>query len=140
MAEMITVERKRLERHLQNLEDADVYNNMSYIITAQETIREILDPTPTMTTEDWQRVIDEKFLVHASRGMFYIPVNEPATHLESAQKKVVREKGLRQPHFKGHPHPEGKALVEVYYDCDNTPYRMCADAVFWTSVTEYICL
>jgi len=133
MKEMITVERKKLEELQRVME-------VGYVtLAAERTLEEILNPT--MTKADWQRVMDEKFLVQASSGMFYIPVNESATHLELAQKKVVREKGLRQPHFKGHPHPEGKVLVVVYVNYNNyIPERLYADNVIWEKVTEYIVL
>jgi len=54
--------------------------------------------------------------------------------------KIVREKGIRQPHFQGHPHPKGKVLVEAYHDDMDTPGRVYASNVGWKSVTEYIVL
>jgi len=139
MKEMITVEREKLERHLQNLEDADVYNNQSYIIAAQETIRKILNPTPTMKKADWQRVIDEKFYVRYVVGGAAIFLIDDKR--DTGEVEVVREKGLRQPHFKGHPHPDGDDEVLVIFN-DKTKYHGEGgdECISWDDVREYICL
>jgi len=141
MAEMITVEREKLMLIGQLLFAPSNAREQK----ALSAIKEILNTTPTMTQADWNRVLDERFYVCTFGNNPKIKLLPPICATLDGEKvsetyEVVREKGLRQPHFKGHPHPEGKVLVEVYYDCDNTPYRMCADAVFWTSVTEYILL
>jgi len=139
MAEMITVEREKLEELLVHmLRKADCANDAVYT----EKFIAILDPTPTMSEADWQRVIDDGFYVRDKFDLEFIwkAVQDDLKRGLSDIIKVVREKGIRQPHFKGHPHPEGRQLVEVYYDDNNTPGRMYAGNVLWKSVTEYIVL
>jgi len=139
--ETITVEREKLiliENLLFSPENARESRALS-------TIKEILNPTPTMTTmttEDWQRVLDEGFYVRTFGDYPKIKLLPPICATLDGEEvsetyEVAREKGLRQPHFQGHSHPEGKVLVEVYYD-DNTQDRMYADDVVWNCVTEYI--
>jgi len=140
--ETITVERKKLEELLADMtRTANCRNDTVYI----ERFHAVLNSTPVMTKADWQRVISEKFYLHGSVGCL---LNTDGIHLTAENLiadplKIVREKGIRQPHFKGHPHPEGKVLVEVYryseYN-DNVPERLYAENVVWYYITEYIVL
>jgi len=123
MKEMITVEREKL----------------MLIETLLFAIKEILNPTPTMTKADWQRVIDEGFYVRYvvdGGAMFLIDDNRDISELE-----LVREKGLRQIHIKGHPHPEGDDEVLVIFN-DKTKYHGEGgdECISWDDVREYICL
>jgi len=123
MKEMITVEREKLMQ----------------IETLLFAIKEILTPTPAMTTEDWQRVIDEGFYVRYvvdGVAMFLIDDNRDISDIE-----LVREKGLRQIHIKGHSHPEGDDEVLVIFN-DKTKYHGegSDECISWDDVREYICL
>jgi len=146
MAEMITVERAKLESLLEDLD-----KGFDIVLTdAAEVVSGMLSRVPTMTIEDWQRVIDEKFYVRLKnvtgvhllhkKGAIYSAARQ---YCDVAMVELVSEKGLRQIHIKGHPHPEGKVLVEVYrYSAchDNVPERLYAENVVWNHITEYIVL
>jgi len=105
---------------------------------ANDMLEEILNPTPTMTTEDWNKVRDEEFYVRTVGNQSGIRLL-PQMCSNYNNYKVVREKGLRQPHLKGHPHPEGNARLEVKnFNCEYRP--MLALEVDWDNVREYIVL
>jgi len=142
MAEMIKVERKKLEELLVHMmRTANCKHDTVYI----ENFHAILNPTPTMTTEDWQRVIDEEFYVITPRAsdLPILPHNQPisASQLVNSDWEVLRRVGHRQPHFKGHPHPEGNTVV-IVKDLYSSPY----DTIYanslnnWDDVREYIVL
>jgi len=131
--EMITVERKKLE---------EIKAFVSPYDTARQLLDAILNPTPTMTKADWQRVIDEGFYV----------TNEMVSSIIKASNildvksllcgyGIAREKGLRQIHIKGHPHPDGDDEVLVIFN-DKTKYHGAASdgCISWDDVREYIVL
>jgi len=118
--ETITVERKKLEE-------------------IKEFVDAILNPAPTMTKADWQRVIDEGFYIRYEADTCLFPLNDMDDVDDTAI--VVREKGLRQPHFKGHPHPDGNTAVIVKDSCSSLYYaRDTSGSNSWDDVEEYIVL
>ena len=132
MSDKIEVERKTLEKLLE----------MGGTIKAASIIKELLNTTPTMTEADWKRVVDEGFYV---KEVGRITCNNPLIpesiySLIAGGYEVAREKGLRQPHFKGHPHPEGDTRIFVY-TADYPKGVLCfARNVFWGDAKEYIIL
>jgi len=143
---MIKIDRKKLEeiRDYISWEEPDRQG-----IDLCEYLELLINPAPEMTEADWQRIIDENFLIRLDNGT-YSPLHWKAPYELSFQPAygykmskvpdIVREKGIRQPHFQGHPHPEGKVLVEVYNRHNRTPERMYADKIDWGVVAEYILL
>jgi len=97
-----------------------------------------------MARDEWERVAEGKFLVteHFSGKITYLTPemaeNESAVYLTS-RYEVVREVGIRQPHFIGAKHPEGEADVVVVGDSGEWSL-MVADDVTWDNVEEYIVL
>jgi len=130
MKEMIPVERKKLEK---------IKAFVSQYDTARQLLDTILNPTPTMTKADWQRVIDEKFYVRYVVGGAAIFLIDDKR--DTGEVEVVREKGLRQPHFKGHPHPEGSTeLFIMNHGYDYGSHKVQAKHRRWDDVREYIVL
>jgi len=130
--ETITVERKKLE---------EIKAFVSPYDTARQLLDAILNPTPTMTKADWQRVIDEGFYIRYEADTCLFPLNDMDDVDDTTT--VVREKGLRQPHFKGHPHPEGDGQVVVKYHREiKKPclWYYAYDVDEWDNVREYIVL
>jgi len=62
--------------------------------------------------ERWQRVVDEGFLVENvnNPGKYFILEN---TDGNLSELQIVRKIGIRQPHFKGQPHPTGHLKLFV---------------------------
>jgi len=136
MKEMIPVEREKLKELLAHMmRKANCKNDTVYI----EKFLTILNPIPTLTKENWQRVIDEKFYVRYVVGgaaIFLIDDKRDTDEVE-----VIREKGLRQPHFQGHPHPEGDISLVVYHWSGGYTSNVFARSITdWDNVREYICL
>jgi len=135
--ETITVERKKLEV---------IKAFVSPYDTARQLLDAILNPTPTMTKADWQRVIDEGFYVRAFGDYPKIKLLPPICATLDGEEvsetyEVAREKGLRQIHIKGHPHPDGDDEVLVIFN-DKTKYHGAASdgCISWDDVREYIVL
>ena len=129
----IEVERESIKNAMKHLKGGSV-------IGALNVLEEILRTPLPMTEEDWQRVVDEGFYVHAK----YNPSLHfrPTEYVESIGEnhEVVREKGLRQPHFKGHSHPEGAVMVAVYYYGQDLYTTDSSRFINWDGVREYIIL
>jgi len=134
MTDKIEVEREKLEYLALNIEGMN-------LTACLKSIEEMLNPIPTMTEEDWQRVVDDKFYVVSN------DINEPFImtrelndiHLRK-HFHVLREKGHRQPHFKGHSHPEGAVMVAVYYYGQSLYTTDSSRFINWDGVREYIVL
>jgi len=91
-----------------------------------------------MTKDDWKRVIDEGFYVRYNGVAEITKLN---VILEPAACEVVREVGLRQPHFQGDKHPTGNVMVITNYGRGLIEgYTELASDANWESVTEYIVL
>jgi len=135
--ETITVERKKLE---------EIKAFISQYGAARQLLDAILKPASLMTKADWQRVLDEGFYVRTFGDYPKIKLLPPICATLDGEEvaetyEVAREKGLRQPHFKGHPHPEDKVLVAVTTISNrHAPERRYAYNVDWELVTEYIVL
>jgi len=96
-----------------------------------------------MSKEDWQRVVDEKFYVEfdGNKGSMLHMGNRAIDDKLTDRYEVVREKGLRQPHFKGHPHPEGDERLWVGSSLNGAAFFSKArDVPNWEIVKEYVCL
>ena len=96
-----------------------------------------------MTEADWQRVVDEKFYVKEVGGIACnnLLIPESINSLIACGYEIVREKGLRQPHFQGHPHPEGDVVVVAYYPKGHGKrVGMAENIEDWDAVREYIIL
>jgi hypothetical protein len=136
MKEMIPVERKKLE---------EIKAFVSPYDTARQLLDTILNPTPTMTKADWQRVIDEGFYVTAPNApdLPILPHNQniSASQLANSDWKVFRKVGHRQPHFKEHSHPEGNTeLFIMNHGYDYGSHKVLAKHRRWDDVREYIVL
>ena len=134
MTDKIEVERETLEKLLE----------MGGTIKAASIIKELLNPTPPMTEADWKRVVDEGFYV---KEVGRITCNNPLipesiNSLIAGGYEVAREKGLRQPHFKGHPHPTDLAKVLITYKDGSSRFLEACEIpdVDWDSIKEYIVL
>lgn len=137
--EMIEVEREKLETIMSRLglpHNREYQRRMSVY-----ELYDIINPTPTMTVEDWRRVIDEDFYIyHINDERVLYPMTECELE-DTGSVRVVREKGLRQPHFKGHPHPDGSTHVLVLFDNGERAFKQAYTfGEGWDDVREYIVL
>jgi len=118
----------------------DCSNSISWIDNAKYRIK---PKEYEMTKDDWKRVIDDGFLVYNSARTDFVAFREEILSYLDTPIKVVRQAGIRQPHFQGDKHPEGCTLVVAKcggsYDAfyDETHYAGDLD---WSEVTEYIVL
>jgi len=140
---MITVECEKLKELLEHMmRKANCKNDMVYI----EKFHAILNPTPTMKKADWQRVVDERFYVRTFGDYPKIKLLPPIYATLDGENvsetyEVAREKGLRQPHFQGHPHPDGDISLVVYHWSGGYTSNVFARSITdWDNVREYICL
>jgi len=94
--------------------------------------------------DDWKRVIDKEFYVVSNEvnggNHLLKPSKIPFDTLLNST--VVREVGLRQPHFQGDKHPKGNDLVFVKYNHGDrySKQALCAGNIQWYMVSEYIIL
>jgi len=137
MIKTVTIEREKLKEIHRCIGDLGASRQGREL---WEYLGLLISPTPTLTKEDWQRVVNERFYVRYKEGatMFLIDYRRDAGEME-----LVREKGLRQIHIKGHPHPDGDELVSVkLWKCiDYSMSSIRAKHVnSWDDVREYICL
>jgi len=93
-----------------------------------------------MTEADWARVIGGGFYVsyEDEPAVFKASVLDDITKAASTLR-VVREKGLRQPHFVGDKHPEGMEDLWVYFT-NTSQGSATANNVNWDAVSAYIVL
>jgi len=98
-----------------------------------ESITYRIKPKFKMTDEHWFRVRREGFLTkNIHTGVYNKDVEIDC--------EVVREVGIRQPHFKGDKHPEGRALLIVIWTKsfnDDIDFIYAEDCD-WDMVSEYI--
>jgi len=104
--------------------------------------------TQKLTQSDWQRIIDEGFLCYnlydeLDEDNIYYKLIDDKTEIDSEAMNdligIVRESGIRQPHFKGHDHPNAGqiwAKISGEYVFVNLDYH----ELNWDTavVTEYI--
>jgi len=142
MTDKIEVERENLGSLMYALHEIVDTHDTSYAHDAIVLLEGIIDPTPPMTEADWQRVIDGEFYI-MGEGSDLIEnahdYDDPLVLLEG-RFIVVRVTGVRQPHFKGHPHPEGGTRVAAYCFNKDEAWVCRAENVLWDDVREYILL
>ena len=134
---------QHLAKNLAHIGEIDEEHCQEYYHQLAESLHSMLCPTPPMTESDWQQVTYGEFLVtHVKTGTLCKTNATWSTSalMEGGAYEVVRERGIRQPHFKGHPHPEGDVLVYAYHfsgrhTCCNAMSVHC-----WDRVSEYITL
>jgi len=102
---------------------------------------------------DWKRVLNEEFYVRyngldelvqlsavdVTNGEVTLFCDDDLCEIETAE--LVREVGIRQPHFLNDIHPIGKTVVLVQeHNCFYDSICMLAESVDWNTVKEYIVL
>jgi len=143
MNETIEVEREKLEEIALLLKRGICENFNPVNSLALRKLEEITNPEVVMTEADWERVVKEKFYVCDKNNTFNKFIPEENNRIVRKHCAVVREKGHRQPHFAGHPHPEGNERLALIYTLSGSSAYVIAKnlpATEWDSVREYIIL
>jgi len=99
-----------------------------------------------LTQTDWQRVMNEGFLCYnlqddPDEGTIYYKLIDDGTEIDAEAMNdligIVRESGIRQPHFKGHEHPND-GQVWLKSSGEFIFVNLNFEDLDWDTVTEYI--